>query len=386
MRIFHVVPSYLPATRYGGPIFAVHGLCRALAARGHPVEVFTTSMDGPGDSAVPHGTPVILDGVTIRYFASAYLRRLAFAPALFRSLRNEISRADVVHLHSVFLWPTWAGARLARTAQIPYVISPRGMLVKHLIAKRNRLVKSAWIGLIEKRNLAQASAVHVTSGVEAAELAKFGWKLRQVTMVPNGVDDPDDIAAESCSEDIRSLAQAQPLILFFGRLGWVKGLERLLRGFARTRHGVLAIVGTDFDGLAPSLARLARELGIAARVRIVARTVAGADKEQAFASARAFVLPSYSESFGNAVIEAMRRGVPAIVTPGVGAADAVRESGGGIVTEDNAESIGQAIDRLMEDPALARAMGDAGRRHVSEHYGWPSVAARMEAMYASLRA
>jgi hypothetical protein len=64
MRLLHVVPTYLPATRYGGPIFAVHGLCRALAARGHAVEVFTTSIDGPRDSAVPHGVPVTLDGVT----------------------------------------------------------------------------------------------------------------------------------------------------------------------------------------------------------------------------------------------------------------------------------------------------------------------------------
>jgi glycogen synthase len=46
MRILHVVPSYLPAVRYGGPIFAVHGLCRALAARGHEVQVFTTNIDG----------------------------------------------------------------------------------------------------------------------------------------------------------------------------------------------------------------------------------------------------------------------------------------------------------------------------------------------------
>ena len=50
MRILHVVPSYLPAVRYGGPIFAVHGLCRALAARGHEVQVFTINIDGPGIS------------------------------------------------------------------------------------------------------------------------------------------------------------------------------------------------------------------------------------------------------------------------------------------------------------------------------------------------
>src|SRR5262249_2892122 len=69
MRILHVVPTYLPAVRYGGPIFAVHGLCRALARRGHHVEVFTTNVDGSGASPVPLGEPVDLDGVQIRYFS-----------------------------------------------------------------------------------------------------------------------------------------------------------------------------------------------------------------------------------------------------------------------------------------------------------------------------
>ena len=114
MRILHVVPTYLPAVRYGGPIFAVHALCRALAARGHAVEVFTTSIDGPGNARVPHDQPVMLDGVKIRYFASPALRRLSWAPTLAHALRSEIDGADVAHLHSIFLWPTWAAARLAR--------------------------------------------------------------------------------------------------------------------------------------------------------------------------------------------------------------------------------------------------------------------------------
>ena len=48
LRLLHVVPTYLPALRYGGPIRSVHALCRALAADGHDVHVFTTSVDGPG--------------------------------------------------------------------------------------------------------------------------------------------------------------------------------------------------------------------------------------------------------------------------------------------------------------------------------------------------
>src|SRR5207248_6610018 len=81
VKLLHVVPTYLPAQRYGGPIFAVHGLCRALAARGHEVTVFTTNVDGASVSDVPVNEPVMLDGVRVRYFASS-LRRLYVSPWL----------------------------------------------------------------------------------------------------------------------------------------------------------------------------------------------------------------------------------------------------------------------------------------------------------------
>ena len=386
MRILHVVPTYLPATRYGGPIVAVHSLCRALAARGHAVEVFTTSIDGPADTAVPYDRPVMLDGVKVRYFASRRLRRLSYAPALMQSLHDEISGADVVHLHSAFLWPTWRAARLSRKSRIPYVVSPRGMLVKALIASRNRLIKSAWIALIERANLEQASAIHATSAIEAEEIQKFGWRLPRIAVVPNGVDAIEQAARQDAPPaDIAALAGRQPLVLFFGRLAQVKGLDRLLRAFAQTRRGTLAIVGNDYEGLAAGLFEMARQLRIDDRVRIVPRTITEAEKEYMFATARAFVLPSYSESFGNVVLEAMQRGLPVIVTPEVGAAEVVKESGGGIVASGDAQSLGAAIDRLTEDAAQSAAMGEAGRAHVSERYGWPSIAARMEALYGELK-
>jgi glycosyltransferase involved in cell wall biosynthesis len=387
MRILHVVPTYLPATRYGGPIVAVHSLCRALAGRGHAVEVFTTSIDGPVDTAVPYDRPVMLDGVKVRYFASRRLRRLSYAPSLMQSLHDEISGADIVHLHSAFLWPTWRAARLSHNRRILYVISPRGMLVKTLIASRNRLIKSAWIALIERSSLEQAAAIHATSAIEAEEIQKFGWRLPRIAVVPNGVDAIEQQARQDPpAADIAALAGQQPLVLFFGRLAQVKGLDRLLRAFARTQRGTLAIVGNDYEGLATGLSEMARQLKIDDRVRIVPRTITDAEKECMFAAARVFVLPSYSESFGNVVLEAMQRGLPVIVTPEVGAAEVVKESGGGLVAGGDTQSLGAAIDRLTEDAAKSSAMGEAGRRHVSECYGWHSVAARMEALYGELKA
>ncbi len=384
MRLIHVTPTYLPAVRYGGPIVAVHGLCAALAARGHDVEVFTTSIDGPRDSAVPHDRAVMLDGVKIRYFRSPLLRRLSWAPGLAAALRAEIDDADIVHLHSVFLWPTAFAARLARRRRIPYLVSPRGMLVKALIRRRHFFLKRLWLALIERRNLEAAAAVHVTSRIEAAELDKFGLRLPRIAVIPNGVDDLDAVAADDPADDVAGLAELRPLMLSFGRLSWVKRLDRLIEALACTDRGHLAIVGTDDEGLAPRLRAAAERLGIARRVHLVPRTVTGADKEFVFAAASGVVLASLSESFGNVGIEAMQRGLPVIATPGTGISELLRESGGGLVVEPEPEALGDAIERIACDAALAARLGEAGRNFVRQHYRWADIAERMETLYRSL--
>ncbi len=390
MRILHVIPTYLPATRYGGPIVAVHALACALIARGHDVEIVTTNVNGAGASPVPLGTRVAIDSVPVRYFASPWLPRLCFAPAMASMLRAEMPQFDVAHLHSVFLWPTYAAARAAHAAKVPYVVSPRGMLVEDLIRRRNRLVKSAWIALCERANLERAAAIHATSGTEAAELGRFGWHLPPVTVIPNGVamDDGggggDDGGNADVSPDVREIAATSP-VLFLGRISWKKGPDRLLHAFARTHGGTLAIVGPDDEGLTPRLRILARELGIGDRVRFLPRAVLGADKAHLYRAARVFVLPSFSENFGNTVLEAMQSGRPVVVTPEVGAAEIVRAAGGGIVADGDPASFGAAIERLLADRALADAMGAAGRRYVHANLSWASVAADMEALYEAIR-
>jgi glycosyltransferase involved in cell wall biosynthesis len=131
--------------------------------------------------------------------------------------------------------------------------------------------------------------------------------------------------------------------------------------------------------------KLAGDLRIADRVQILPRTIIGAEKERLFAAARVFVLPSYSENFGNTVLEAMRRRVPVVVTPEVGAADIVRESGGGLVVDGDPNPLGAAICQLTSDLNRARSMGEAGQRHAMAHYSWTSIACRMEDLYESLR-
>jgi glycosyltransferase involved in cell wall biosynthesis len=380
MRLLHVVPTYFPAVRYGGPIHSVHGLCAALAARGHEVHVFTTSVDGPGDSAVPLGQPVDLDGVKVWYFPSRWLRRLFWSPPMARAMTRDIERFDLVHLHSVFLWPTWAAARAAWRADVPYLISPRGMLVQDLIRQRSRWLKRAWIRLIERGNLERAAAIHVTSGTEAAELARFRLRLPRVFTVPNGVALPVADAADRVSDDVEALTGRRSMILFLGRINWKKGLDRLVPAMLEVPEAQLAVVGNDEDGLVPELEALVRRNGLVGRISFLSRNVQGPDKLRLLTAAKALVLPSYSENFGNVVLEAMAAGCPVLVTPEVGAAEIVRESGGGKVACGDPVAFGRALRELVEAPDRAE-LGERGRRYVSERLTWDAVAKRMEHEY-----
>jgi glycosyltransferase involved in cell wall biosynthesis len=384
LRLLHVVPTYLPAVRYGGPIRSVHALCRELAVRGHDVHVFTTNVDGPGNSAVPLGRPVDVEGVQVTYFPSTLLRRLYWSPPLGRALAAGTASFDVVHVHAIFLWPTWAAARAARASRRPYVVSPRGMLVPELIRRKSRWIKQAWIALIERRNIEAAAAVHTTSTVEAEHLKSFGWSLPPVATIPHGVDDPPSLPQGTLSADVAAAISGSPIVLALGRISWEKGLDRLLAALPQAALARVVIAGGDADGQAAHLASEAHRLGVADRVTILPRFIDGADKEALFGAARVFAMTSLSENFGLAAFEAMRRGVPVLATPDVGMSEIVREISAGVVVDPSPAGIAQGLNKLLADPAESRRMGTAGQAHVIANYSWQAVARRMEDLYRAV--
>jgi glycosyltransferase involved in cell wall biosynthesis len=368
VRILHVVPTYLPAVRYGGPIYAVHGLCRALAARGHEVSVFTTNVDGRSESLVPLDSDVMLDGVRVRYFRSE-LRRLYYARRLGRALNAEAKSFDIIHLHSVFLWPTYAAARASAAANVPYVISPRGMLVPELIRERSRWMKTMWLRLFERRTFANAAAIHLTSHREEDDARRTAMPLPHPFIVPNGID---VVPRAAVPHDER-------LVLYFGRISWKKRIDLLIEALAQLPEARLVIAGNDDEGLTPKLRERARIAEVGDRVTF-AGMIDPAAKWELLAGAAVLALPSISENFGNVVLEAMMMKTPVVLSEGVGLAADVRNAGAGIVTTDFAG----ALRTILADGALRTQMGCNGRALVESQFAWSSVAARMEEAYCSI--
>lgn len=380
IRILHVVPTYLPATRYGGPIQSVHGLCKALVRVGHDVHVFTTSVDGECDSDVPLGCPVDVDGVKVWYFPSRRLRRLFFAPRMAQALRAGLANFDLVHLHSVFLWPTLTAAHAARKAGVPYLLAPRGMLNPDLIRRKNALLKRTWIRLFERRNIEHAAALHLTAEIEEIELRKLGFDLPRTICIPNGIDleQIEGVPEGKVSTESRGI-----FVLFLGRINWKKGLDRLLEAWRFVPATQLLIAGNDEESYRPELERLAHDLGVTDRVQFVG-PVAGQEKWQLLRSAALFILTSRSENFGMAVLEAMAVGCPVAVTPEVGLAATISREGCGIVIDGEPETMGTAIRSLLQDEAARIDMSTRGREVAKARFGWDAIAKDMQQAYSDI--
>lgn len=377
MKILHVVPTYIPAWRYGGPILSVHGLCKGLAALGHQVDVLTTSIDGPDDSDVPIGTPVTLDGVRIWYYRAPLLRRLAWSPGLSRAVRERCRDYELVHVHSLFLWPTLAASRAAIRNHVPYVLCPRGMLVKELVRRKSRWLKTAWIRLFDRTHLERAAALHLTSTAEQDEVLRFGYRLPETFVIPNGIDpEPVDAPDGGTSADTSN-------VLFLGRINWEKGIERLIRALPYAPAARVTLAGNYERNYRAELESLAEEVGVAQRITF-AGWVEGPEKRALLRRAALLVLPSYSENFGNVVLEAIAAGCPALVTEGVGAADVVRETGAGRVTSGEPRELGNALAELLAEPERLREMGRVGSRIAIERFSWQAIARRMEGEYRRL--
>jgi glycosyltransferase involved in cell wall biosynthesis len=377
LRILHVVPTYYPAVRYGGPVRSVHALCASLVRRGNRVSVYTTNIDGEGESAVPLGVPVNMDGVSVHYFPVPALRRLYWSPALARQIRLTITEFDLVHLHSVFLWPTYAAARSAYRAGVPYLMSPRGMLVADVIRNKSRLLKTAWITLVERRSLARAARLHVTAEIEGDEAAALGLELPEIVCVPNGVSWPSRHV--SMTEGPFG-GVSKPYALFLSRINHKKGLDRLIRAWKWVPQLMLIIAGNDEEDYLPELKALAQREGVVGRLRFLG-PVSDEHKWALYENAEMFVLPSYSENVGNVVAEAMAMACPVVITPDVGLAKLVAKTGAGVITAGDPRILAQAIADLHQDEIRRRRLGVLGRQAAIEHLSWDGVAAQMDAAY-----
>lgn len=375
LRVLHVVPSFYPAVRYGGPIQTVLRMCQELLRLGVDLHVVTTDANGPEALDVPLDREVDVLGVPVRYFPRWRTNGFTASAPLAVHLRTVVRQFDLVHVTAAFSFPSTAACIAARQAGVPYVISPRGSCLPYARAqKRHKKLPYWW--LFERENLRRASAIHVTSELERDELAKL-LPSQELWLVPNGVDLP-----------------AQPLeverlpkrVLFLGRLHPDKGLDRLLRAMSLVarKHpdAELVVAGPDDVGEWARLEGILRTLNPRPAVRYLG-PVHGRAKDELLASAAMLVLPSFgSENFGQVVLEALAQGTPVIAsrfTPWA----ILEERGAGRWVSNDPHELAGAITKLLGDDPTRPRMSFAARA-VAEDFAWEGMASALRRRYDHL--
>jgi len=229
--------------------------------------------------------------------------------------------------------------------------------------------------------LAAAAAVHFMTDLEHSRAADLGLPIKPIVL-PLGFDFSESKDPAPAVEE--PILAGKRVILYVARIHRIKCVDVLLRAFATLPQStVLLIAGDGERSLVGELQALAAELGLGERVRWLG-FAGGPLKRSLFSQATVFALPSASENFGIAVVEAMSAGLPVLVTRGCGLATMVEKGQAGLVTDGSVEGLRAALQRILEDEPLRRSMGAAGRSVVDRELSLEAFGARLENLYRSV--
>ena len=377
MKALHVAASLTP--EYGGPTVVVNNLTETLAKKGLEVSVFAPVKNGDEPRIEKP------KGVKLNLFRENYTARLwtGYSTELARTIEQEASKFDLIHIHDIWHYPHLAAGRAAKRARKPYIVSIHGGLEPWSL-KHKTLKKRIYGTLVQRKILNDAAALHAITDQEVEHIRNYRVE-RPVVMIPNGVDPSefDEIHGRAMLEEHYPDLKGKQVILFLGRLHPIKGLDILASAFgqvARVREDTrLLIVGPDNDGYKAQIERILKS------ERVLEKTVftgmlTGQKKLAALRDADIYVLSSYSEGFSMSILEALTCNLPVIIThqcyfPEVAEAEA------GLVIDTNIDQLTESLIKLLDDEHLRKKMGENGRRLVIESYTWDKVADQMIKLY-----
>ncbi len=384
LNILHVIPTF--SSRYGGPVSALMGLVHAQSIAGNNITIVTTNRDYPRGKLRSSGRACLKGSeVDVQYF-SCQIPSYYFSFSLAFFLKKHIRDFDIVHVWTLYRYPTAIACRMARKYGVPYVVRPCGALEPPLREQSavSLPMKIVYERLIEWKNIKHASAINAVTITEAINMPSFVSREKIFTL-GNGINwfQYKKLPARGAFRAAQGLSDA-PLVLFLGRINFKKGLDLLIPAFDVLQRKIpdvrLAIVGPENDDYGQKVRDWVSERGLIDAVCFVEH-LDGVAVLQAYVDADVFVLPSYTENFGMTVVEAMACGLPVVISDQVNIHTEVEESGAGLVTRCNAAEVTEALDALLRDAPRRQVMGAAGRAFAQQQYNWDRIVVRLTEEY-----
>jgi glycosyltransferase involved in cell wall biosynthesis len=365
LRILFAAPAWWPASAFGGPVVVARELTTRLAARGHTVEVLTTSLTAVDRRGSLRSRVDDHDGVRVHYLATpARYRWMGITPSLPVELAR-VGQPDVVHVFGFRDPVTTATAAWARMRGLPYVFEPLGMFRPRL---RKVALKRVLDATLYRGVASGAALVACSSRLEAADVAASGLPAGRIHVRGNGFPAPYEVPP--ADRAALGIPDGAPAILYVGRIAAGKGIEHLLAALHELPEAHLVLVGPDDrHGIG--------ELLTGDRVHVIGPT--DGPPLALYRLADVFCLPSAGDSFGLVAAEAAAAGTPVVVTDRCGVADAF-EPGEALVVPDERPAILDAIRSVLADPLLRRRLS-AGGLAAARRQSWESVTDRQEELY-----
>lgn len=296
-----------------------------------------------------------------------------------KKLKFNLENLDCNLFHGNGLWqfPVNFMAQIAKKRGVPYLISPHGMLEPWAM-RRGAVKKNLALLLYQRNSLENAACLHALTLEEFKNIKKLNLK-NPIAIIPNGIDlkkfKPKD------KSDIKN----SNTILFLSRLHPKKGIELLIEAWAKIpqnikRDWVLRIVGGGEAAYVNKIHKIISEKSLINQIELVGSKFDNY-KITEFQNSDLFVLPSYSEGFPIAVLEALACGIPVITTKGTSWQELQTHNAGwwiDIGVEPLIEALTEAM-KLSDNERIE--MGLNGRKLVEENYSIELVAQKMIQLY-----
>lgn len=294
----------------------------------------------------------------------------------------DISKHDVVHFHGLWETAHHVLRTLCRRAGVPYIVSPHGMLEPWAMAHKG-WKKGLYFRFREQPGLRGAACLLSTSDDEARNLRERFPDSPAISSIPLGID-PSPPPAYGKARAALGWADDERICVFLSRLHAKKGLHTLVDAWTAVRQTAgpsvrLVIVGEGAPDYVEPLKRLTAD------DRSVSWTGAlwGPEKWAYLQGADVFCLPTFSENFGFAVLEALAVGTPVITTPGTPWGSLKGNLPVDICDPAGPPLAGVLVDRLKAPPVSAAARQEA-HDDVHRRFAWSALASRYIELYQSV--